>query len=71
MYKNLRAEMVRHSVSVGDVARELGVTTRTVYSKLNGHQDWTLGEAFKVVTLLNSKGGNYTIDSKDTGLFVV
>ncbi|GED33990.1 XRE family transcriptional regulator [Brevibacillus centrosporus] len=44
-HKNLRAEMARHNVTVGDLADSLGVRYATVSDKLNGRSRFFYDEA--------------------------
>lgn len=48
MLRNLRAEMARQGVTVGDVAEALGVRNATVSDKLNGRYRFYFDEAFKI-----------------------
>lgn len=49
MYRNLKAEMVRRGIEVEDLAKLLGVSSRTMYSKINGKSDWRWSE-IKAIT---------------------
>ncbi|WP_059048921.1 helix-turn-helix domain-containing protein [Paenibacillus senegalimassiliensis] len=48
MFKNLRAEMARKKVSVGELAAVLGVRYATASEKLNGHSRFYYEEATKI-----------------------
>lgn len=48
MYKNLRAEMKRNDVTIGDMAEALGVRYATVNDKLNGKFRFYYDEALKI-----------------------
>ncbi|ANY71694.1 DNA-binding protein [Paenibacillus ihbetae] len=48
MYKNLRAEMTRNDVTIGDMAKVLGVRYATVNDKLNGKFRFYYDEASKI-----------------------
>lgn len=45
MLNNLRAEMVRHGVSVTDIAKEIGRSDRTVRDKIKGKGEFSMPEA--------------------------
>ena len=61
--RNLKAEMVRYGLKITDLAEILGVSAVSVSNKLTGKTSWTLGEAKQVVDLINSMGGDYTVES--------
>lgn len=44
-YPELVAEMAKRKLTRTAVAKELGISTRALYSKLNGETDFTLSEA--------------------------
>lgn len=46
--RNLRAEMERYGISVGDIQKLLECSEKTVRNKLNGETDFTLPEAFRI-----------------------
>ena len=48
MYKNLKAEMARHSISASDIAAVLHKTDRSVRDKLAGRSDFTLSEIMEI-----------------------
>ena len=48
MYKNLNAEMTRHSISASDIAAVLHKTDRSVRDKLAGRSDFTLSEIMAI-----------------------
>lgn len=48
MYRNLEAEMVRHSISRKDVANFLNVRYATVIDKLSGRYPFRLEEALDI-----------------------
>lgn len=47
-YKNLRAEMARHGVTVRQIAELLGVRFATVSDKLNGRSRFFTDEAIRI-----------------------
>ncbi len=51
-YHRLRCLLYANGIHQSDVARALLVSVHTVSSKLNGHSEWTLGEAYKLLELL-------------------
>lgn len=44
-YPELVAEMAKRKLTRTEVAKEIGISTRALYSKLNGETDFTLSEA--------------------------
>ena len=44
MYLNLLMVMKKNRVSQKALAKEMGITERTIRKKLNSETDWTLGE---------------------------
>lgn len=48
LYKNLRAEMARNDVTIGEMAEALGVRYATVSDKLNGKSRFYYDEASKI-----------------------
>ena len=43
-YPNLRAEMARRGIKVGDVAKTLNLSYSATYNKISGRTDFTLAE---------------------------
>lgn len=56
-YRNLRAEMVRANITIASLARQIGVTEKTLRNKLNGETDFTWPEALAIRRLVNPKVG--------------
>ena len=48
VYPILVAEMAKNKMTKTTVARTIGISTRSLYSKLNGKTDFTLSEADKI-----------------------
>lgn len=48
MYRNLKAELARRSISCADVAKALGVATPTISEKLNKSGRLKLDEAMTI-----------------------
>lgn len=46
IYSNLRAETVKKSISVHEMAKSLGVTYNSLKAKLSGKEAFNLDEAF-------------------------
>ena len=57
MYRNLKAELVRHNISNIDIAKKLGITEGTASLKLNGKTKVSLEEAFIIQDLIHEKSG--------------
>ena len=57
MYRNLKAELVRHNISNIEIAEKLGITKGTASLKINGKSKMSLEEAFIVQTLIHEKSG--------------
>lgn len=52
MYINLIEILNRKKISMKDLAKFLGVTEKTVQNKVNGRNEFTLSEAFSIVTFI-------------------
>lgn len=48
LYRNLRAEMARNNITIGDLAELLGVRYATVSDKINGKSRFYYDEAYKI-----------------------
>ena len=57
MYRNLKAELVRHNISNIDIAKRLGITEGTASLKVNGKTKISLDEAFLFQNLIYEKSG--------------
>lgn len=56
-YENLRAELTRHQISIGEIGRCLKVSRGTVFGKFAGRTDWKLSEVEKIIEILYRKSG--------------
>ena len=54
MFQNLKTEMARAGVSRADLAEKLGVKYLTLSKKINGENDFKLGECLAIKAALNS-----------------
>lgn len=54
MYPNLRAEMARKNITGYELAEKIGITNGTFSTKYNGKSDFTLNEAFKIKSVLET-----------------
>jgi len=63
VYRNIKAEMARNSITMEDLAAKLGVSVATVSNKITGKREWSLGEAAAVVEIFNGMGGEHSIES--------
>lgn len=62
-YKNLRAEMVRNSISKAEVLKLLEISTNTYYSKMTGRTEFKLSEVEKILALFYRKSGKvYSVE---------
>ena len=57
MYRNLKAELVRHNISNIEIAKRLGITKGTASLKVNGKAKISLDEAFSFQNLIYEKSG--------------
>ena len=48
VYSTLVSEMAKNKVTKTTIAKAVGISTRSLYSKLNGKTDFTLSEADKI-----------------------
>ena len=55
MYRNLKAELVRHNIATSEIAKRLGITPGTASLKINGKATITLKEAFLIQNLIYEK----------------
>lgn len=56
-FQNLRAELFRYRISIGEVGRELKVSRGTVFGKFAGKTEWKLSEVDKIIKILYRKSG--------------
>lgn len=54
MYSNLRAEMARKNITGYELAEKIGITNGTFSAKFNGKSEFTLDEAFKIKSILET-----------------
>lgn len=63
MYNNLNAELSRGSISLNEIAEDIGITRQSFINKKKGIRNWKLNEMTKIQTYINSKlDTNYTLD---------
>lgn len=55
MFTNLKVEMLKANVDANDLSKELGLTTASVYLKINGKSQWTLKQMEITKQFLESK----------------
>lgn len=48
MFPNLRAEMVRHNVTAGDISKVTHKTDRSIRDKIAGRGDFSLTEVYAI-----------------------
>lgn len=48
MYKNLKSAMRAKGITQETVAKEIGITPRSLIHKLNGETDFTVSEALQI-----------------------
>lgn len=66
MYKNLRAEMARNKLTVGDLAKALNVRRATVSDKINGKRRFYYEECLKIKkTFFPNLSIEYLFDKDD------
>lgn len=53
MYPNIKAEMARRSMTIVDLAKELGLSENTMCRKLNGGTDFWLSEVMAMRRVFN------------------
>ena len=62
-YKNLRAEMVRNSITKHEVMELLEISNNTYYSKMTGRTEFKLSEVEKILALLYRRSGKvYSVE---------
>ena len=57
MYGNIKAELARHDLKISDLAESLGITTQSMYNKLNGKYDFNLSELTSVKRFFELRTG--------------
>lgn len=65
MYRVLRGEMVKSSLSIARVAFSLGVTEKTLRNKINGSTEFTWSEICKIHKLVNPQMTKENLFQKD------
>lgn len=53
MYPNLRAEIARYGITVHEIAEACGRKETSIYSKMKGATEFTLGDMEKIKKLLD------------------
>ena len=48
MYRELLGEIVKRGLSKKELAKEIGITEKTLFNKLNGKSDFTWSEIKKI-----------------------
>ena len=61
-YSALRAELARYGIKRKDAAAALDVSLSTLQNKLSGYRCFYLDEGFKLLDLVNSRGGDLRIE---------
>ena len=51
MFKNLIAEMARHGITRGELAKRLGISETSITNKMHGIRDWKLPEIIKITKM--------------------
>ena len=63
MYNNLNAELSRGSISLNEIAEDIGITRQAFINKKKGKTNWKLNEMVSIQEYINSKlNTNYTLD---------
>lgn len=63
MFRNLEAEMIRAGITKDNLSKELGLSNKTLYNRLNGSSDWSMEEMKKTQAIINiSLQKEYTLD---------
>ena len=57
MYPNLKAEMARYRVSVGDIAEACGKTISPIYAKMRGDAEFRLSDMETILHFMEEKAG--------------
>ncbi|MCR6515432.1 helix-turn-helix domain-containing protein [Clostridium sp. LY3-2] len=58
IYAKLKGIMKEKNFSQSKLADELDITTQSLNAKLNGRTQFTLGEAFRIIDILDIKNPN-------------
>lgn len=65
MYSFLRGEMYKAHITVSALARQIGVTEKTLRNKISGETDFTWPEALTVRNIVNPEIGMEELFKKD------
>jgi DNA-binding XRE family transcriptional regulator len=65
MYPNLMAEMARARIQQKELAKDLGITEKTMSAKMRGEADFKLGE-MRVIRNKLGKTMDYLFDTAQT-----
>lgn len=53
MYRTLRGEMFKSGITIKQLARQIGVSEKTIRNKLSGLTQFTWGEALAIKKIVN------------------
>lgn len=62
MSKRLKALLLEHNIKQEELAKALGLQRETLSKKLNGKQDWFIGEMVEAKHYLKLHGISATLD---------
>ena len=54
MHRVLKAELVKHDITVAQIARAIGISEKSMRNKINGDTDFTFPEAQAIRKVMNS-----------------
>ena len=54
MYKNIKAELARNEMTIGDLANAIGTSYQSLWAKLQGKYNFTVADAIAIKTALNT-----------------
>lgn len=55
MYLNLSLVLKKNKITQKEFAKQIGISERTLTSRMNGHSDWTFGEVQKIWKIFPSE----------------
>ena len=54
--------MAKHGLTISSMAKVVGISYQSMWSKLHGKNEFTLSEAKKIVKYFNSLGEDHTVE---------
>lgn len=62
IYNKLKGIMKERNYSQSKLAKKLDITTQSLNAKLNGRRQFTIKEAFEIISILNIENSNDIVE---------